>query len=249
MTPLQILFPMGGLGQRFRDQGYDLPKPLIAVDGEPMVLRALRSFDGLVGDLKIIFIVRQDAQTDHGLAESLVDYVPGATCVLLAGNTRGAVETCLVAANLIDTDTPLVVMDCDLAFRSREYFSRLSRFGSPDGGDGLLLSFPSQSPRYSYAQIDASGRVVDTAEKVVISQNALAGAYGFRSGRLFREYAERLVTRPLNSEMREYYLSFLFREMVGAGLTVHLAKADEYHSFGTPEELAAYHRHEAGGSP
>ena len=36
-APWQAFVPMGGSGQRFRDAGYDLPKPLIDVDGRPMI--------------------------------------------------------------------------------------------------------------------------------------------------------------------------------------------------------------------
>ena len=34
---LNIVIPMAGLGSRFANAGYKLPKPLIDVDGEPMI--------------------------------------------------------------------------------------------------------------------------------------------------------------------------------------------------------------------
>ncbi len=38
---MQILVPMAGAGSRFRDAGYTLPKPLIDVDGRPMISRVI----------------------------------------------------------------------------------------------------------------------------------------------------------------------------------------------------------------
>ena len=35
---------MAGEGQRFKDAGYTMPKPLIDVDGLPMVIRAAKKF-------------------------------------------------------------------------------------------------------------------------------------------------------------------------------------------------------------
>ena len=49
MTTLQVLMPMGGLGQRFRDVGVFTPKPLIEVGGIPMFKRALRSLAARAG--------------------------------------------------------------------------------------------------------------------------------------------------------------------------------------------------------
>ena len=34
---------MAGEGKRFKDAGYTIPKPLIEVDGKPMVIKALQS--------------------------------------------------------------------------------------------------------------------------------------------------------------------------------------------------------------
>jgi NDP-sugar pyrophosphorylase family protein len=36
---MNIIIPIGGIGQRFKDEGYLLPKPLINVLGKPMIYR------------------------------------------------------------------------------------------------------------------------------------------------------------------------------------------------------------------
>ena len=58
------LIPMAGEGQRFVEAGYSIPKPLIDVDGIPMVVRAANS---LPDADHWIFICREEHIQDHGI--------------------------------------------------------------------------------------------------------------------------------------------------------------------------------------
>jgi dTDP-glucose pyrophosphorylase len=239
---LQILLPMGGLGQRFRDEGYVTPKPLIEVEGRRMFLRALSSFDVVNQSKSIMFVVRQDAEDEYGLATSIRDIMPDAKLAMLESNTQGATETALVARDLIDPDNPLIIMDCDFEFTSKEYFSYVEEILQGASYDGVLLSFKSENPRYSYAKVAPDGFVTETAEKVVISNNALWGAYCFASGRLFLEYANRLIEKGLSEQRKEFYVSYVYAEMLADGRKIKLATTDSSNSFGTPTELNEYLR-------
>ena len=120
---------MGGLGTRFRKVGVTTPKPLIEVDGVPMFQRALRSFAPWEGDKTVTVVVRADDDAEHGLARRVTAVEPSADIVLLDHDTSGAVETCLEARDRLDPDQPLVIMDCDIAFDSPEYFRVLADAG------------------------------------------------------------------------------------------------------------------------
>lgn len=240
MKPIQILMPMGGLGQRFRDEGYELPKPLIDVQGEAMFLKALSSFDAYEGDKKHLFVVRQDAEDQYGLATRIQELQVDAKIAMLQSDTRGAVETCLLAREHIDPELPLIIMDCDFSFTSQDYFDKVTDLAQNGTYDGVLLSFDSDWDRYSYARTNQAGEVVETAEKKVISHNALAGAYCFGSGRLFVEAADALLQKPIGEDMKEYYISLLYNILLANGKKITLAKVAEFNSFGTPQELKAF---------
>ncbi|SEO70361.1 glycosyltransferase family 2 protein [Trujillonella endophytica] len=242
---LQVLMPMGGLGTRFRKVGIATPKPLIEVDGGPMFQRALRSLAAWDGARRVVVVVRADDDAEHGLTGHVLDAEPGADIVLLHHDTRGAVETCLQARDHLDPDLPLVIMDCDIAFDSPAYFAALAGAVERQDLDGLLLSFRSTEPRYSFAEVDADGLVVRTAEKQAISADALMGVYSFTSARVFLEAADRLMARQIDAAMPEYYVSLVFNELIASGRRVGLVRGDFY-CFGTPEELAAY---QATGRP
>ena len=45
MKKPQIIIPMSGIGKRFIDEGYEDPKPLISVDGSPIIEHVVKLFD------------------------------------------------------------------------------------------------------------------------------------------------------------------------------------------------------------
>lgn len=248
MDTLQVLMPMGGLGERFRMAKVATPKPLIEVAGVPMFQRALGSFESLEATIKLVVVVRKADQDDFNLAGRIRQVRPGASVVILDHNTRGPVETCLAAEASVDPDLPLVILDCDLSFRSPGYLTAMVR--AADGGqvDGLLLSFTSLDPRYSFAQVDGTGLVVRTAEKQPISSHALAGAYFFTAAGSFFDAARALVQDRLSAQMPEYYVSLIYNRLIASGGRIKLIEGEVF-SFGTPEELAAFEARFSGQGP
>lgn len=242
MRNLHIIMPMAGEGSRFLKEGWRTPKPLIQLDRVPLFKRAIGSvaIDGLT--MKYSFIVRQEHIDNYGIDRSIREILPDANIFSVEKTTRGAVETCLIAEPAIADDDAVIVMDCDLEFRS-ERFSELMRevLNTPveQANGGLLVSFESDLPRYSYAQTDGTDRVIRTAEKEVISSHALCGAYFFASGRVFKSAAHRLMDEA-NFNKPEYYVSLLYNYLLGDGDTVRLAPMEVYRSYGTPEELKQY---------
>lgn len=255
---VQLLFPMGGLGTRFANIGISTPKPLIHVDGNAMIFKAVSSFDGLLERgggrirVRLIFIVRQEHEEQFQLRTKLAEVFAGRpnldVCfVMMTHDTRGAAETCLLARDILDPAAPVVIMDCDTFFRSAKYEEVLMQMALEpnldDGIAGLLVHFRSQAPRYSYALVDEeTGYVVRTAEKVPISDRSLIGAYAFGSAALFIAAAEKLVASPIDPEkgVKEYYISLVFNFLLQDGRKVVAVERDDYASFGTPEELALY---------
>ncbi len=236
MSDLQVLMPMGGLGSRFTAAGYTTPKPLIEVDGKPMFMRALESFSKL-GNVQHIFVIRNDQDNTFGLSSKILDQLPGAKICILDHDTNGAVESCLAAKEFIDDDTAISIADCDIYFESKEYFRKAIAKDKPDG---MLLTFHSNDPRYSYAEKDSKGNVIRTAEKIAISNNAILGGYYFSSGRLFKNLAETFMLSPLPAHLKEYYISHLFNILVERNGHIEIANIDKRYIFGTPEELQEY---------
>ena len=234
--------PMGGLGSRFANTGVTTPKPLIEVDGMPMFLKAIKSFEELDCEKKLICVVRREHIEEYDLGEKIRSFYPGAEIVILEENTQGAVETCMKAADVIDDKMPLISMDCDLYVRSEVYENIIKKILDQQYGPqlgGALLYMNADNPRYSYVEV-IDGVVTRTAEKQVISDKAIAGGYLFGSGKIFKDAARQLLQQNISGEIKEYYLSLLYNYIIGDGYRVLAAEVDQYSSFGTPEELANY---------
>ena len=241
MRPLHIIMPMAGEVSRFAKAGWTTPKPLIELRGVPLFMRAINSVALEGVNMKYSFIVRQEHIDNHGIDKLIKDIQPDANVFSVLKTTRGAVETCLVAGSAIDDEDAIVVMDCDLEFRSVRYNELVSAalsIPANQADGGALVSFDSDNPRYSYALVDNEGRVLRTAEKEPISNHALCGAYFFGSGRDFKRIAHQLLDDGTHGKA-EFYVSLLYNYLLAEGKVVRLATMEEYYSYGTPEELLA----------
>lgn len=104
------LIPMAGAGQRFRDEGFALPKPLIPVDGQPMVVRAC---DSLPEADHWIFVARKDIVTTSDLPAVLRTRYPGSDIIDIDYLTEGQASTCALANDLIPDNAELLIGPCD----------------------------------------------------------------------------------------------------------------------------------------
>lgn len=242
MRPLHIIMPMAGEGSRFAKAGWTTPKPLIELRGVPLFQRAIGSVALPDVKMKYSFIVRQEHIDKQHIDQLIQNILPEAQIFSVLKTTRGAVETCLVAETAIDDDDAIVVMDCDLEFRSKGYNELVKEalsLPTSEADGGALVSFESVNPRYSYALVDEDGRVLRTAEKEPISNHALCGAYFFGSGKDFKRIAHQLLYDGTHGKA-EFYVSLLYNYLLAEGKVIRLATMEEYYSYGTPEELKNY---------
>jgi ribose 5-phosphate isomerase B len=85
-------------------------------------------------------------------------------------------------------------------------------------------------------ELDDDGYAVRTAEKEVISQNAAVGVYYYKTGKLFVEYAERLIEEDVRIK-NEFYICPMYNYFIEAGLKVGIQQVEKMHVLGTPAEL------------
>lgn len=192
--------------------------------------------------MKYSFIVRKEHIVKYHIDEQIKAILPDVNVFYVEKTTRGAVETCLMAESVIDDADGIVVMDCDLEFRSKGYTEGIKTILQQpvdQANGGMLVSFESTEPRYSYAEVDENMIVKRTAEKEVISNHALCGAYFFSTGKGFLNAAHRLLNEPVFTKP-EFYVSLLYNYLLANGEIVKLATMEDYRSYGTPEELKRY---------
>ena len=109
---MKILIPMAGEGSRFAKEGYQFPKPLIDVNGKPMIQRVVENLDF---NAEYIFLVRkQHLEKYEGLRGTLEQITNGNSKIVeVDGLTEGAACTALLAKELFNTDEDLLIANSD----------------------------------------------------------------------------------------------------------------------------------------
>jgi HAD superfamily hydrolase (TIGR01509 family) len=91
---LNVLIPMAGAGSRFEKAGYTFPKPLIDVEGDPMIKIVT---ENLNIKANYIYIVQKSHREKYNLDTLLGMVSPGCKIVEIEGITEGAASTTLLA--------------------------------------------------------------------------------------------------------------------------------------------------------
>jgi NDP-sugar pyrophosphorylase family protein len=105
---MQIVIPMSGFGERFRRAGYSVPKPLIEVDGKPIIAHVIEMFPG---EQDFVFICNQEHlnNSDYGMEAILTKYCPKGQIIGIPPHKLGPIHAVRQAEHLIDFDRPVVV--------------------------------------------------------------------------------------------------------------------------------------------
>lgn len=230
---MHLIMPMGGAGTRFFNNGYDCPKPLLLLQGKPFFYWSARSVLSCCQVESLTFVVLQEHIDRFDIDKRILEYFPQAKIVSLPKVLPGAVLTCLEGVKGLKEDASVLFNDCDHAFSA----SGLKRFlQEGEAADGLLLTFTSQEPKFSYLAYDEKGNVLRTVEKVVISNDAICGAYYFRTVKDFKENAARYLE---SCTYKEFFMSGVYNELIQKGGKVRGLPVDFHLPFGTPEEYLA----------
>ena len=230
-----ILVPMAGLGSRFIKEGFKVPKQLINIKDKHLIDISLDCLD--YEGCNLIFVVRDETVYNFHMDELLrKKFGDDVKIVVLDKLTYGSVCSCLYAEEYIDNDAPLVIHTLDIEFEP--VFN--PHIMSDLNGDGLILTFKSNSTNYSYAKVEGiDGHVTETAEKKAISSNACVGIYGFKRGSDFCKYAREMIDRDLRTK-NEFYISPLYNLLIEDGKKILTEPVDKMHIFGTPDEFHFY---------
>lgn len=203
---------------------YGGTKAEIVLSGTPLLRAALESRpwwrSGAVADADHVFVLREGAASRRFATGPLAAWYPRARSVFLSAATGGAALSALAGlALLADSGEPLCIDLADILYDTPA--NAEFGFGAAEGG--VALVFFSDNPAYSYLRTDSAGRVVEAAEKRVISTHASAGTYLFRSAAvLLRALAHNLDHAEAVTHRGLFFVCPLFNGVLAQGLEVRL---------------------------
>ena len=243
---MQIIIPMSGFGERFRRVGYDTPKPLIEIDGKPIVAHVIDMFPG---EQDFIFICNQDHldHPDYHMESILLQYCPSGKIVGIPPHKLGPIHAVQQVGHLIDPDRPVVVNYCDFTcywdwHHFREFVTKTACAGAIPAYKGF---HPHTLGSTNYAYIrEIDGWVQDIQEKQPYTNNrmdefASSGTYYFASGEIMSEAFHQTMSKGLNVG-GEYYVSLAYKPLLAANSPVAVYPLQHFMQWGTPEDVAEY---------
>lgn len=250
---MQILIPMAGAGSRFNAGGFDVPKPFIRFCNAAMIEHVVANL-GI--DNQFILITQTEHHLAYQNAFTAIDYKIGHYNSHLSNKqkgslkivdidtmTQGAAETCLLAKDLLDLTKPVMIANSDqiMDWNQKEFKS----WFLDSGLDGAMLTFNSQSPKNSYAEVNKDGLVIRTAEKEVISKHATNGIYVWRRARDFIDAAKEMIM--LDHRVNgEFYVCPCYNRNIVWGQKIGIYQIEKHWPVGDPQSLVEYLDHLIG---
>lgn len=233
---IHLVMPMAGAGSRFYKNGYMLPKPMMEINGHPFLFWATESVRKYVEVEDITFVVLKKHVDENGIDKLIKKYYPDARIEVVPEVLPGATMTCLNGVRSIDDELPVLFNDCDHMFKCDSFYEEMNEVLKEQCQlpyDGALLTFYADTPQYSFVKKDDNGRVTGTAEKVVVSNDAICGAYFFKDAKTFRTATDEYMNA---CEYPEYFLSGVYNVLCQQQADIRVFQCEYHVNFGTPEE-------------
>jgi NDP-sugar pyrophosphorylase family protein len=231
---MNIVIPMAGLGSRFPKDKYYLPKPLIDVNGKPMITRAIESL-GMDGQYH--FVLRNDEflKITQDVISRTVDKP---RFVVVDKTTDGPACSVLLFKEFIDNEDELIAANCDqiMEWDSRLFFHNVRLY------DGAVVTYYSDTDKNSYVKIDKRGRAVQFAEKEVISNISLNGIHYWKKGQYFVDSACDMIEADHRAPNGEFYIAPSYNYMINKELEVGIyhIPIEQHHAVGVPIDLERF---------
>lgn len=241
MEQMNIVVPMAGRGSRFAAAGYVDPKPLIDVGGKPMVQWVIENVRPSRPHRFIFICLAEHLERYPKITGTLEALCPGCEIIAVNAVTEGAACTVLLARNYINNGSPLMIANSDqfVDLSIEEYLQRLDTTHA----DGLIMTFWSDHPKWSYCRLRANGTVSEVVEKQVVSNDATVGIYNFARGIDFVTATEEMIACNLRIN-GEFYVAPVYNTLIKRGATVVTAATGREYAgmwgLGIPSDLQKF---------
>ena len=231
---------MAGLGKRFSESGYNLPKPLILIKNKPMFIQAAKSMPKssinificnkrLADQFKIRKILSKQFKNKYKL-------------IKIKRTTRGQANTCLLAKKYLKKNDKIFIHSCDslINFETNNLIKDLNDY------EGIIYSTKANkihvknSKSYGWVNLRKNKIYKISCKKKASSypKNDLViiGSFAFKNKKIFLKLTKQLFQskQKINNE---YYLDMVFKVAFENGRKIKNVKVKSYYSWGTPEEL------------
>lgn len=237
---------MSGKGRRFEEAGYKDPKPLIKVDGKPIIEHVVNLFPG---ENNFIFICNSTHLRETKMREILERIAPHGQIVEIEPHKKGPVYAVSQVEDLIQDEEEVIVNYCDFfTYWDYQDFLRHTRDRNADGAIPSYKGFHPHmlgSTNYAFMR-DEEQWMLDIQEKKPFTNNRMEeyasnGTYYFKKGADLKKYFKELMDKNLHLD-GEFYVSMVYKLLVRDHLKISIYEIQHMLQWGTPRDLEEYNK-------
>ena len=232
-----LIIPLAGRGSRYANVGYTTPKPLIEINGKPMLFHAFQSVKNVLYE-KVIFIALKEHELAYKVSKLIKEQIVNDFELILLDNvTEGQLCTVLKASKYFKTNQSILIAASDSFIESS-----ISEDIQNSKADGIISVINIPGEQWSFAKINQHGKVIEVAEKSRISDYASTGLYYFRDSFRFQQQAEILLKNKVTTK-GEYFVMPLYNQLIAEGANIELSHAKAMWDMGTPDAKAKFEKY------
>lgn len=235
---------MSGVGNRFVQAGYKDPKPLIMVDGKPIIEHVCDLFPN---EDKFTFICNAKHLAETNMRDILLSIKPNANVIEIPNHKLGPVYAVSLVNDYIDDGEEVIVNYCDFGtYWDYEDFLKHTRDRDADGAIPAYKGFHPHmlgDTNYAFMREDKQW-MLEIKEKEPFTDDRMQeyasnGTYYFKKGSYVKKYFRELMDRDMNLN-GEYYVSLVYNLLRKDDLKVSIYNIQHMLQWGTPQDVEEY---------
>lgn len=241
---MKIIIPMSGKGQRFIKGGYIDPKPLIKVEGKPIIHHVMDMYQD---EVDFVFICNETHLKETNMREVLESYCKTGKIISIKEHKYGPVYAVSKVFDLINDNEAVIVSYCD--FSCYWDYSFFKNWVKNNKFDACLPAYKGFHPHSlqgnNYAFIKEKDYLFEEIKEKEAYTNdklnefASSGTYYFSKGLFLKESFDFLIKNNINVN-GEFYCSLAFNYLARKGLKIGIYELQHFMQWGTPEDLEEY---------
>lgn len=233
---MKIIITMAGMGSRFKEIGYTVPKHEIVIKGKTLFEWSLLSLSDFF-DEEFIFITRVKAYN--------LDFIKNICNTLnitkfkikeLNYLTDGQASTAFLCDDLISEDEEIIIYNIDTYIKEYSILkSDIKEY------DGFIPVFKTEGEKWSFIKLNEKNEVIDVVEKIRISDLASIGLYYFKNWNDFKEIYLR-YKEEIKNNFKEVYIAPMYRYLLQKNKKIGymILEEKDVYILGTPEDLKKF---------
>ncbi|HTL48108.1 MAG TPA: NTP transferase domain-containing protein [Verrucomicrobiae bacterium] len=242
---MKIMIPMAGLGKRFLAAGITTPKPLLPVEGMPVIEHIIHNFSF---EDDFVFGVNEDHLKHTQLGEVLQRLAPRASVVSMPYHKAGPIGVLRnMFPHALDQE-PVIVNYCDFSWAWD--YQDFKKTVAANGCDGAVVCYRGFHPHLVgpnlYATLDAEGLWMKAIQEKhtwhgdKMKDWTSSGTYYFKNAGILKKACREIEKHPDWKINGEFYVSQLYQVMKDMGLKIFIYEIPFMLQWGTPEDMEEY---------